>query len=156
MTAKEAYELLDLCDKFECRLEFKKRLTEKLGTVDPGYPWNLLIYASRKDDRALGLTALQAMDREVFAKGIMGPFGRVEESFWSLFFRFSGGWQIKLMRCAFEDTCNAKVERLTPYEWRSRRKNWNTSFHVDWSEELVVPFRRDWHSVCAEFAKDDW
>ncbi|OCF36162.1 hypothetical protein I316_02034 [Kwoniella heveanensis BCC8398] len=155
MTAKEAYELLDLCDKFECRLEFKKRLTEKLGTVDPGYPWNLLIYASRKDDRALGLIALRAMDRQIFAKGIVNPLGIVD-SFWSLFCRLSGEWRIKMMRCAFEDTCSATVKRLNPYEWRSNRGHKYTDYREDLSEELVVPFRRDWDSVCAEFAKDDW
>ncbi|OCF59521.1 hypothetical protein L486_02188 [Kwoniella mangroviensis CBS 10435] len=61
--------LLRLCDQFEATNEHVNLVRERLVGESKGKLWELLAFASKMDDRNLGLMALKEMNLESFSHG---------------------------------------------------------------------------------------
>ncbi|WWD09054.1 hypothetical protein V865_007174 [Kwoniella europaea PYCC6329] len=83
-------------------------------------PWDLLVWASKRNDRHMARAALEKMTPETFARGRRRYWDG--SSFWMSLDELPPSWQWRLLRAALDNPTEAVVTRHEKYEWTSRKK----------------------------------
>ncbi|WVF66145.1 hypothetical protein IAT40_000885 [Kwoniella sp. CBS 6097] len=146
--------LMVLCEMLECSDSVLQAIIQRFEAVaTEDNAWDLFIWASDKNDRNLGGTALQLMDADTFTAGAKTVLNW--RSFRSGIGRLRPDWQCRLFQLCFSEPHKGKVLRQIPlpqHLWRKREPH----YEQRWFEETVLPFQGDWSYVAGRFSKGDW
>ncbi|WVW81931.1 hypothetical protein I302_103934 [Kwoniella bestiolae CBS 10118] len=157
MTLEETRTLLSLYDKFDCSEHVVKMLKSSLMDSSKTMPWETLIVASDRIDRQLGAEALRSMSRDIFVKGENENGIFHASNLRRSMNRLRIEWRCKIWDLVLDDqTTDATVTRIRASRWKSRRRNWHTSYHPQVTRETVLPFKGDWHEIARRFEEDEW
>ncbi|WWD22444.1 hypothetical protein CI109_106935 [Kwoniella shandongensis] len=127
--------LLTFCEKFDCEKNLLDCVRQRLFATAKGREWDLLIYASERDDRPMGAQALSQMTRDTFT---------CESYFWARVKKLSIEWQADLLQLCLERPRTISINRTVVY----CRK-----LVTETKDEPVLPFVEEtsWSRVSFKF-----
>ncbi|WVQ93787.1 hypothetical protein IAU59_000865 [Kwoniella sp. CBS 9459] len=140
-------DLFALCDSYDCDDEIVKKVRDRLYKMAlDGRQWDLLIWASDRNDRAIGAATLGMMDQKIFAAGV-GPGVYYYDTFWSSMNKLSSAWRSKIFELCFDNPHNATVVRLQPITRKTKKE------HL--LRDSKSPHRRGCNSDYEELVRDE-
>ncbi|WWC99332.1 hypothetical protein V866_006233 [Kwoniella sp. B9012] len=144
--------LLHLCDQFEASDEHVNLVRERLSGESKGKLWELLVFASKINDKNLGLMALKKMNLESFSHG-REPEDKYDGLFVNRMSDLSPAWQGKLFSLALKEE-TVTVNRFCLVTRVSKKgRDYTTR---DWEPTQVpgLTFVDSWERICYGFETD--
>ncbi|OCF59522.1 hypothetical protein L486_02189 [Kwoniella mangroviensis CBS 10435] len=108
------------CEKWGIEHTILAKFRQRMYDLSIDDPWDLLVWASERDDRHMARAALEKMTPETFARGKRTYWEK--SSFWMSLDELPPPWQWRLLRAALDDPTEGVVTRYEKYEWTSRKK----------------------------------
>ncbi|WRT63711.1 uncharacterized protein IL334_000634 [Kwoniella shivajii] len=144
--------LYDICELYDCNEKIMEVVKDRLYLLANERPWDLLIWASHKDDRSMGADALRKMNADSFS---MAKTAYHVEEFQGKMEQLKRAWKLRILETCFDQPAYGTITRRERYDWRSRSKMYSAPREVQ-SEETLLPFKKRWGEVAVAFASDDW